>query len=151
MSNDDPFTKLIYFIVFVCVAQFIDGYFIDPHIVGGNIKMSPFAVIFAVLVFGGLWGFWGLLIGVPTFAVIYDIVKKLVYARLIKTGKKEILREHLKEFGRRPRKKAVEANGATIDIGADVDSQTDQNETAKSQAASTDTEKAENTDEKTEQ
>lgn len=113
MSVDDPM-KLVYFIIFVCVIQFIDGNIIDPHIVGGNIQISPFCVIFAVLLFGGLWGFLGLLIGVPTFAVIYDIVKKLVYSRLIKTGKKELLREHINEFGRRSRKKAASANGAPI-------------------------------------
>ena len=100
MSNEDPFPKLLYFIIFVCVAQFIDGYFIDPHIVGGNIKMSPFSVIFAVLLFGGLWGFGGLLIGVPTFAVIYDIVRKIVFQHLKKTGKKDILLQYLVDSGR---------------------------------------------------
>ena len=64
-----------------------------------------------MLFFGGLWGFGGLLIGVPTFAVIYDIVKKIIYHRLIKTGKKEILRTHLNEFGkRRPRPATAEAS-----------------------------------------
>lgn len=112
MSHGDEPLKLLYFIIFVCVVQFIDGNIIDPHIVGGNIQISPFCVIFAVLFFGGLWGFWGLLIGVPLFAVIYDIIKKIVYARLIKTGKKDILREHLNEFGRQ--KKKASANGAPV-------------------------------------
>lgn len=111
MSNDQPFTKLIYFIIFVCVAQFIDGYFIDPHIVGSHIKMSPFAVIFAVLVFGGLWGFGGLLIGVPTFAVIYDIIRKTIFQHLRKTGKKDILRKYLEDSGRIKPKTAEEAAG----------------------------------------
>lgn len=105
MSVDDPM-KLVYFIIFVCVVQFIDGNIIDPHIVGGNINISPFCVIFAVLIFGGFWGFGGLLIGVPTFAVIYDICKKIIYRRLIKIGKKEILREHLNEFGKRKKRPA---------------------------------------------
>ena len=113
MSNDDAFTKLIYFIVFVCVAQFIDGYFIDPHIVGGNIKMSPFAVIFAVLVFGGLWGFGGLLIGVPTFAVIYDIFRKMIFHHLRKTGKKDILKKYLEDSGKiKPKVPVAEAVAA---------------------------------------
>lgn len=112
MSVDNPW-KLLYFLIFVCVIQFIDGNIIDPHIVGGNIQISPFCVIFAVLVFGGLWGFWGLLIGVPTFAVIYDIIKQLVYARLLKTGKKDILKAHLEEFGKK-KKKTASANEAPI-------------------------------------
>ncbi len=104
MSHENPWPKVLYFIIFVCVIQFIDGNIIDPHIVGGNIKMSPFSVIFAVLFFGGLWGFWGLLIGVPTFAVIYDIAKKIVFSRLQKTGKKSILKEYLRESGKLKKK-----------------------------------------------
>jgi len=110
MSNEDPWSKVLGFVIFVCVIQFIDGYFIDPHIVGNNIKMSPFCVIFAVLLFGGLWGFGGLLVGVPTFAVIYDIVRKIVFHRLRKTGKKEVLITYLEESGK-IKKKPVVAEG----------------------------------------
>ena len=110
----------MYFIIFVCVIQFIDGNIIDPHIVGGNIKMSPFCVIFSVLFFGGLWGFTGLLVGVPTFAVIYDICKKIVYNRLLKTGKKHILKAHLKEFGNAKEKAAAAAEDAPVTEGVSV-------------------------------
>lgn len=113
MSNDDPLPKLFSFIVFVCIAQFIDGYFIDPHIVGGNIKMSPFSVIFAVLLFGGLWGFGGLLIGVPTFAVIYDIFRRIVFHHLKKSGKKEILKKYLDETGRLKKKPEISEQAPT--------------------------------------
>ena len=34
-------------------------------------------MLFAILLFGGLWGFVGMIVGVPLFAVIYDIIKKL--------------------------------------------------------------------------
>lgn len=114
MSNENPLPKLLYFIIFVCVIQFIDGNIIDPHIVGGNIKMSPFCVIFSVLFFGGLWGFTGLLVGVPTFAVIYDICKKIVYNRLLKTGKKHILKAHLREFGNAKEKASAAAEDAPV-------------------------------------
>jgi predicted PurR-regulated permease PerM len=90
----DPI-KVIPFVIFVIVIQFLDGYIIDPHIVGGNIKMSSFCVIFAVILFGGLWGFTGLLIGVPTFAVIYDIFRKLAIHLLNKKGKGELLEKYL--------------------------------------------------------
>lgn len=86
--------KMIAFIIFVCIMQFIDGYIIDPHIVGGNIKLSVFSVLFAVIFFGGLWGFWGLLVGVPVFAVIYDIGKKVAYAILRKRGKEHIIDQY---------------------------------------------------------
>ena len=83
--------KVIPFIIFVLAIQLIDGYIIDPHIVGGNIKLSSFSVVFAVILFGGLWGFVGLLVGVPTFAVIYDIVKKISLHTLRKRGKQELI------------------------------------------------------------
>ncbi len=107
MSHDNPLPKLLYFIIFVCVIQFIDGNIIDPHIVGGNIKISPFCVIFAVIVFGGLWGFVGLIVGVPIFAVIYDIVKKLIYSRLKKIGKAHLVEEFLSDIKKRPKKEAL--------------------------------------------
>ena len=110
MSVDHPI-KVLYFIIFVCVIQFIDGNIIDPHIVGGNIKISPFCVIFAVLVFGGLWGFGGLLVGVPTFAVIYDIVKKLVYSKLKKTDRFDLVDKYLGEF-KRDKKSSVKVTAS---------------------------------------
>lgn len=89
----DPI-KIIPFVIFVFVIQFLDGYIIDPHIVGGNINISSFNVIFAVLLFGGLWGFVGLLIGVPTFAVIYDILRKLSIYILQRRGKHDIIEKY---------------------------------------------------------
>lgn len=95
--------QVVYFIIFVCIVQFIDGNIIDPHIVGGNIKMSPFCVIFAVTLFGGLWGFIGLLVGVPTFAVIYDILRKIATNILKKRGKEHLISEYLSDFTFEPR------------------------------------------------
>lgn len=92
--SDDPL-KLFYFIIFVCIVQFLDGNILDPHIVGGNIKISPFCVIFAVLFFGGLWGFAGMLLGVPIFAIIYDIIKRIMKYRFKKMGKYDMMKEHL--------------------------------------------------------
>ena len=96
MSVEDPM-KLLYFVIFVFVVQFIDGNIIDPHVVGSSIKLSPFCVIFAVLLFGGLWGFGGLIVGVPVFAVIYDIIKKIILHRFKKIGKLHLVTESLAE------------------------------------------------------
>ena len=100
MSADDPI-KLLYFVIFVFIVQFIDGNIIDPHVVGSSIKLSPFCVIFAVLLFGGLWGFGGLIVGVPVFAVIYDIVKKIILHRFKKLGKLNMVEETLGEHRRK--------------------------------------------------
>ncbi len=97
LSAEDPI-KLLWFIIFVCIMQFIDGNIIDPHIVGGNIKISGFSVLFAVILFGGLWGFAGLLVGVPVFAVIYDIGKKLVAYILKKKNQEHLLDEYREQF-----------------------------------------------------
>ncbi len=102
--SSDP-SKLIPFIIFVCVIQFIDGYIIDPHIVGGNIKISSFCVVFAVITFGGLWGFMGLLVGVPTFAVIYDIFRKLSLFILKKRGKQDLIAQFKRETSPEKKKK----------------------------------------------
>ena len=93
----DDYTKVIPFVAFVLFYQLIDGYIIDPHIVGGNIKLPSVWVVFAVILFGGLFGFPGLLVGVPTFAVIYDIVGKICAYSLKKNGKYNLLIEFKRE------------------------------------------------------
>ena len=93
----DPI-KLIPFIIFIFVIQFLDGYILDPHIVGGYLQLSSFAIVFAVLLCGGLWGFTGMLIGVPLFAVIYDIGKKVCCHILKKRGKYDLVINYKKEF-----------------------------------------------------
>lgn len=93
----DPI-KLIPFIIFIFVIQFLDGYILDPHIVGGYLQLSSFSIIFAVLLCGGLWGFTGMLIGVPLFAVIYDICKKVCCHILKKRGRYDLVINYKKEF-----------------------------------------------------
>lgn len=100
----DP-VKVIPFIIFVCIMQFIDGYIIDPHIVGGNMKMSVFGVLFAVILFGGIWGFGGLLVGVPVFAVLYDIAEKIVVYFLKKKGKEQLIDDFKAKFPHKEERK----------------------------------------------
>lgn len=61
--------------LFVLVLQQVDGNIIGPKILGNTTGLSSFWVLFAILLFGGLWGFVGMIIGVPLFAVIYDVIK----------------------------------------------------------------------------
>ena len=67
-----------YFLIFVIVLQQIDGNIIGPKILGNSTGLSSFWVLFSILFFGGLWGFVGMIIGVPFFAVIYDVITRLV-------------------------------------------------------------------------
>lgn len=79
----DPI-KGIYFIIFIFLLQQLDGNFIGPKILGNSTGLSAFWVIFSILLGGGLFGFLGMLMGVPTFAVIYYIIQMIINSRLEK-------------------------------------------------------------------
>ena len=78
--------QCLYFIIFILVLQQIDGNIIGPKILGDSTGLSAFWVIFSILLFGGLFGFVGMVIGVPTFAVIYYLIKSGVEYLLWKKG-----------------------------------------------------------------
>ena len=87
---ENPLHCLI-FLIFIVILQLIDGNVIGPRILGQTTGVSSFWVLFAVMLFGGLWGIVGMIIGVPVFAVIYDIIKKLTYAGLKRHGRKDMM------------------------------------------------------------
>lgn len=78
--------QALYFAFFVLLLQQLDGNIIGPKILGDSTGLSAFWVIFSVTVFGGLFGFVGMLIGVPTFAVIYSLIQRGIEHRLSKKG-----------------------------------------------------------------
>lgn len=65
----------IYFVIFIVALQQVDGNILGPKILGNSTGLSAFWVVFSILLGGGLFGFAGMLLGVPVFAVIYYIVK----------------------------------------------------------------------------
>ncbi|MGM9550500.1 MAG: AI-2E family transporter [Faecousia sp.] len=81
--------KALWFLVFVLLLQQLDGNVIGPKILGDRTGLSSFWVLFTIILFGGLWGIVGMVIGVPLFAVIYDIIKKLVRRGLDRKGQIE--------------------------------------------------------------
>ena len=91
--------KALWFILFVLVLQQVDGNIIGPKILGNTTGLSSFWVLFAILLFGGLWGFVGMIVGVPLFAVIYDIIKKLVIHGLKRNEELELLQTYHDKFG----------------------------------------------------
>lgn len=93
----DPI-KAIYFVILVLIIQQIDSNILDPFVVGNSIDMSSFWILFSVLLFGGLYGFAGLLLGVPAFAIIYDIVRKLTAYGLRRRGEQELIDGYNKDF-----------------------------------------------------
>ncbi|MCI8638294.1 MAG: AI-2E family transporter [Coprococcus sp.] len=80
---DDP-RKGIYFAFFILLLQQMDGNIIGPKILGNSTGLSAFWVVFAILLGGGLFGFVGMIMGVPTFAVIYYIVMMIINQKLEK-------------------------------------------------------------------
>lgn len=76
----------LYFLIFVIILQQVDGNIIGPKILGDSTGLSSFWVVFAILVFGGFWGFFGMLLGVPIMAVIYYVTTHIVKYYLKKRG-----------------------------------------------------------------
>ena len=82
---EDPVMCLV-FLAIALVIQNFNGNVISPRILGESMGLSSFWVVFAILAGQGIFGFWGLIIGIPLFAVIYSAVRALVASRLRKKG-----------------------------------------------------------------
>lgn len=76
----------LYFIIFILVLQQLDGNIIGPRILGESTGLSSFWVVFAILVGGGLFGFAGMILGVPVFAMIYYLIQRLITYILRRKG-----------------------------------------------------------------
>ena len=74
----------VYFIIFVIILQQLDGNVIGPKILGDYTGLSVFWVVFAIIVGGGMFGIPGMILGVPTFAVLYYVVNMYIENRLRK-------------------------------------------------------------------
>lgn len=78
--------QALYFTIICIVLQQIEGNILEPKIVGNSIGISGFWVLFAILVFGGLFGFFGMIIGVPIFAIFYHFAAFYLKKYLTKKG-----------------------------------------------------------------
>lgn len=94
---EDPL-KALWFIVFVIILQQLDGNVIGPRIMGNRIGISGFWIMFSIIFFGGVWGVVGMVIGVPLFAVIYDLVRKSVRYGLNKKGHLELWEQYIADY-----------------------------------------------------
>ena len=93
----DP-VQCLEFIILAFALQIIDGYIVGPKILGDSTGLSSFWVLFAIVFFGGLFGFVGMLFGVPVFAVIYSFIKRGIDKRLAKKGLNEVDYYSIKEL-----------------------------------------------------
>lgn len=99
-------TKALYFAIFIVILQQFDANILDPKIVGQSIGLPAFWELFACLLGGGLFGITGLIIGVPAFAVIYELVRTIV----------------IRKLGERVRSGEMEPNFLTEKLGIQPDS-----------------------------
>ena len=81
----DPFDCLI-FVIMIIILQQLDGNVIGPAILGDSVGLSSLWIMFAILVGGAYFGFFGMLLGVPVVAVIYYVIKGLVDDKLNEKG-----------------------------------------------------------------
>lgn len=79
--------QALYFGIFIFLLQQFDGNILGPAILGQSTGLGSIWVLFSILIFGDLFGFVGMIIGVPTFAVIYFLISKFVFQKL---GEKEM-------------------------------------------------------------
>lgn len=80
---EDPL-QAFYFTIFILAVQQVDGNYIAPRILGKTMGLSDFWILISITVFGGLFGFAGLLLGVPAFGVIYMLAADAVNRALRK-------------------------------------------------------------------
>ena len=94
---DSPI-KALWFLIWVVILQQLDGNVIGPKILGNRTGLSGFWVMFAIILFGGLWGIVGMIICVPMFAVIYDTIRRLVRRGLRRRNHTELWDEYRAQF-----------------------------------------------------
>jgi len=79
-------TALIFGVILFAIQQ-VDGNIIQPHIVKDKLDVSPFWVLVGILIGGGLFGIWGILLAVPVLAVLKTVINDYFEYRAEKVNK----------------------------------------------------------------
>lgn len=111
--------QCIYFLIFILILQQVDGNIIGPKILGDSTGLSSFWVMFAILVGGGLFGFVGMIVGIPIFAVFYAYFARTIDRRLDSRGFSTDIRDYTidKYRVKEKKKKKKEGPGSGITKG----------------------------------
>ncbi len=80
-------SMLLPYFIFILLLEQLDGNVIGPLLQGRQLGLSALWIIFAIFLFGGLFGFIGMVIGVPFFAVIYYFLNAAINNGLLRQGK----------------------------------------------------------------
>lgn len=92
--------KCLIFVIFIIILQQVDGNIIGPKILGDSTGLSAFWVLFSLLLFNHLMGFWGMLLGVPLFASFYYLLQEVIHAILRKKDLPEDTEMYIHAMGR---------------------------------------------------
>ena len=76
--------QAFYFVIFILVLQQVDGNVIGPKILGNTVGISGFWVLASITIAASLFGFAGMILGVPVFAIIYLLISDSVNNKLRK-------------------------------------------------------------------
>lgn len=74
--------KSVELVLFIVTLSNIDGWFISPKIIGDKVGLSPLLIILGLVLGGGLFGILGMLLGIPTIALIKTLVKDSMNKRI---------------------------------------------------------------------
>ena len=69
--------QCLYFVIFIIVLQQFDGNVLGPRIISGSVGISSFWAMFSILFFSGIFGFAGMIIGVPLCALLLSLIAAL--------------------------------------------------------------------------
>ncbi len=127
----DPI-KVIFFLIAILVIQQLDGNVIAPKILGDNTGVSSLCVLIAIILMGSLWGLAGMIVGVPLFATVLELLKIRIGKRLAEKGLPDETESYYapdayagtpeSAHGTRPRRKsraaeAADSSGVTTGAG----------------------------------
>lgn len=74
--------KTFIFVIIILVLQQFDGNILGPKILGNKLNLPTFWIMFSIFFFGNLFGFAGMIAGVPIFAVIYTLTKEYIEEKI---------------------------------------------------------------------
>jgi putative permease len=64
-----------YVVIAYAIIQALDGNLLAPILFSEVVDLHPIAIIVAILIFGGLWGFWGVFFAIPLATVVQAVLK----------------------------------------------------------------------------
>ncbi len=86
LADPTNLKPVIIFVIFIICLQQFDGNILGPKILGDSTGISALMVVVSITIGGGFFGFMGMFLGVPTFAVLNYLLHCFIHYRLRKKG-----------------------------------------------------------------